>query len=207
MILLIIGPPGSGKGTQIEKIAKKYRLNHIPSPGDLFRKIGDEEVKKYLATGRLVPDELVAKLIFEEIDDKENFILDSYPRNIGQAETLNNFLTKRNKKLNYVIYLKVSEGEIITRIAKRRICPKCGKNYNLITNPPKEEGKCECGGELVQREDDKEEVVKARLNVFRKHTEPLLEFYKNKLIVVDGEQSIDKVFVDICEKMNKSANL
>ena len=201
MIILIIGPPASGKGTQIEKIAEKFKLKHIPSPGDLFRKIGDEEVKKYLSTGRLVPDELVAKLVFKEIDDAENFILDSYPRNLNQAKTLDNFLAKRNKKLDYVIYLKVSEKEIIKRITNRRVCVKCGKIYNLATNPPKEDEKCECGGKLIQREDDKEEVVRARMDVFRKYTEPLLEYYKDKLIVIDGEQPVDKVFEDICEKL------
>lgn len=204
MIVLIIGPPASGKGTQIEKIAEKFKLKHIPSPGDLFRKIGDEEVKKYLSTGRLVPDELVAKLVFEEIDDAENFILDSYPRNLNQAKTLDNFLAKRNKKLDYVIYLKTGEEEIIKRITNRRVCVKCGKIYNLITNPPKEDEKCECGGKLIQREDDKEEVVRARLDVFRKYTEPLLEYYKDKLIVIDGEQPVDKVFEDICEKLKKN---
>ncbi|MCD6274671.1 MAG: nucleoside monophosphate kinase [Candidatus Aenigmarchaeota archaeon] len=204
MIVLIIGPPASGKGTQIEKIAEKFKLKHIPSPGDLFRKIGDEEVKKYLSTGRLVPDELVAKLVFEEIDDAENFILDSYPRNLNQAKTLDNFLAKRNKKLDYVIYLKTGEEEIIKRITNRRVCVKCGKIYNLITNPPKEDEKCECGGKLIQREDDKEEIVRARLDVFRKYTEPLLEYYKDKLIVIDGEQPVDKVFEDICEKLKKN---
>jgi len=204
MIILIIGPPASGKGTQIEKIAEKFKLRHIPSPGDLFRKIGDEEVKKYLSTGRLVPDELVAKLVFKEIDDAENFILDSYPRNLNQAKTLDNFLAKRNKKLDYVIYLKTGEEEIIKRITNRRVCVKCGKIYNLATNPPKEDEKCECGGELIQREDDKEEVVRARLDVFRKYTEPLLEYYKDKLIVIDGEQPVDKVFEDICEKLKKN---
>ncbi|HDI06476.1 MAG TPA: nucleoside monophosphate kinase [Candidatus Aenigmarchaeota archaeon] len=204
MIILIIGPPASGKGTQIEKIAEKFKLKHIPSPGDLFRKIGDEEVKKYLSTGRLVPDELVAKLVFKEIDDAENFILDSYPRNLNQAKTLDNFLAKRNKKLDYVIYLKTGEEEIIKRITNRRVCVKCGKIYNLATNPPKEDEKCECGGELIQREDDKEEVVRARLDVFRKYTEPLLEYYKDKLIVIDGEQPVDKVFEDICEKLKKN---
>ncbi len=203
MILLILGPPGSGKGSQIEKIAKKFNLKLIPSPGDLFRKIGNSEVRKYIASGRLVPDELVAKLIFEEIGDTENFILEGYPRNISQAETLKNFLKKRNKKLDKVIYIKVSEEEIINRITNRRICSRCGRNYNLITNPPKEEGKCECGGELIQREDDKEEVIRVRFNIFRKQTEVLLDYYKQKLIVIDGEQPIQKVFEDICKELVK----
>ncbi len=203
MILLILGPPGSGKGSQIEKIARKFNLKLIPSPGDLFRKIGNSEVRKYIASGRLVPDELVAKLIFEEIGDTENFILEGYPRNISQAETLKNFLKKRNKKLDKVIYIKVSEEEIINRITNRRICSRCGRNYNLITNPPKEEGKCECGGELIQREDDKEEVIRVRFNIFRKQTEVLLDYYKQKLIVIDGEQPIQKVFEDICKELLK----
>ncbi len=201
MIILIIGPPGSGKGTQIEKIARKFELKHIPSPGDLFRKIGDEEVKKYLATGRLVPDELVTKLIFKEIEDADNFILEGYPRNLEQAKTLDNFLLEKNKKLDFAIYLRTSEEEILKRITNRRVCAICGKNYNLITNPPAEDGKCECGGNLVQREDAKKEIVRERMRVFREQTEPLLEHYKNKLIVVDGEQSVEKVFEDICRKL------
>ena len=202
MILLIFGPPGSGKGTQITEIAERFKLDPIPSPGDLFRKIGDEEIKKYLASGRLVPDELVAKLIFKEIDDKDNFILDGYPRNIHQAETLENFLKEKNKRLDYVIYLKVSEEAIVKRISNRRVCVKCGRNYNLITNPPID-NKCGCGGELVIREDDKEEVIRARLKVFNEQTQPLLEYYKDRLITVNGEQTIQKVFEDICKELEK----
>ena len=206
MIILVVGPPGSGKGTQAEKLAKKFSLKHI-STGDLFRNIKDEEVIKYVVSGRLLPDELVAKVVEEEMDDGDDLILDGYPRNLNQAKILDKFLTEKNKKADYMIYLKVDEDTIIKRITNRRICSKCGKNYNLITNPPKEEGKCECGGELIQRDDAKEEVIITRLDVFRKQTESLLEFYKNNLIVVDGGQSIEKVFEDICEKLNKSVNL
>ncbi len=202
MILLIFGPPGSGKGTQITELAEKFELTPIPSPGDLFRKINDEEIKKYTSTGKLVPDELVAKLIFKEIGDKDNFILDGYPRNLNQAETLENFLKEKNKRLDHVIYLKVSEEAIVDRISNRRVCAKCGRNYNLITNPPIDD-KCGCGGELTLREDDKEEVIRTRLTVFNEQTQPLLEFYKDRLITVDGEQKIQKVFEDICKELEK----
>ena len=121
---------------------------------------------------------------------------------MNQAETLENFLNEKNKRLDHVVYLKVSEKAVVDRISNRRVCAKCGRNYNLITNPPIDD-KCGCGGELTLREDDKEEVIMTRLTVFNEQTQPLLEFYKDRLITVDGEQSIQKVFEDICKELEK----
>jgi adenylate kinase len=197
MIIIIIGPPASGKGTQAEKIAKKLGIKHI-STGEIFRKINDEEIAKYLVSGRLLPDELVFKVVKEEIDNIEEFILDGFPRNLNQAKILDKFLEEKNKEIDHVIYLRVPDEIVIKRITSRRVCTKCGKNYNLIANPPKD-NKCECGGKIIQREDDKEEVIRTRLKIFKKITQPVLDHYMSKLIVVDGNQDIDKVFEDICK--------
>ena len=198
MIIIIIGPPASGKGTQAEKISKKFGIKHI-STGEIFRKINNEDISKYLVSGRLLPDELAFKVVKEEIDNIEDFILDGFPRNLNQAKMLEEFLKERGKEIDYVIYLKVPDDVVIKRIVSRRVCTKCGKNYNLITNPPPKDNKCECGGKIIQREDDKEEVVKTRLKIFKKITQPVLDYYMDKLIIVDGSQDIDKVFEDICK--------
>ncbi|MCK4429490.1 MAG: nucleoside monophosphate kinase [Candidatus Aenigmarchaeota archaeon] len=200
MIVLIIGAPASGKGTQAEMIAKKYNLKHV-STGEIFRNIKDEEIVKHLATGKLLPDELVTKAVEGEIEGIDNYLLDGYPRTLAQAEMYDTILSKGNKQLDFVIYLKTGEEAIIKRITNRRVCSECKKNYNLITNPPPKEGKCDCGGDLTQRDDDTEETIKNRLRIFREQTEPLLEHYKGKVIVVNGEQSIDGVFEDVCKEI------
>jgi len=190
MILIIIGPPASGKGTQAEKIAKKLDLAHVSS-GDIFRKINDEEIAKHLSSGKLLPDELVFRAVKEKIDDLDNFILDGFPRNLNQARMLDKFLEQKDKKIDHVIYLRVNDKTTIERMTARRICSKCGKNYNLISNPPPKNMKCKCGGKIIHREDDKEEVVKNRLRIFKKITEPVLDHYLDKLIVVNGELSLN----------------
>ncbi|OQX86445.1 MAG: hypothetical protein B6D55_06040 [Candidatus Omnitrophica bacterium 4484_70.2] len=202
MKLLIIGPPASGKGTQAERIADKFKLEHI-STGDIFRKMDDEEISQYLASGKLLPDELVFRAVKEKIDRKENFILDGYPRNVNQAKMLDSFLEEKGSEIDYVIYLKVSDETIIKRMTSRRTCKECGKTYNIITSPPPEDNKCECGGELIQRDDDKEEVVRDRLRIFRKVTQPVIDHYINKLIVVDGELSINDVFNSIYKRLKE----
>ena len=201
MILIIIGPPASGKGTQAEKIAKKLDLTHV-STGDIFRKINDEEIAKYLSSGKLLPDELVFRAVKEKIDDLDNFILDGFPRNLNQARMLDKFLEQKDKKIDHVIYLRVNDKTTIERMTARRICSKCGKNYNLISNPPPKNMKCECGGKIIHREDDKEEVVKNRLRIFKKITEPVLDHYLDKLIVVNGEQPIEEIFNNICRLLH-----
>jgi adenylate kinase len=198
MRLIIIGPPASGKGTQAEKIAEKLGIKHL-STGDIFRKIEDKEIAKYLVSGRLLPDELVFKAVKEKIDDLNDFLLDGFPRNLNQAKMLDEFLKEKNMWIDHVIYLRVPDEVVVKRMTSRRVCSKCGKNYNLISNPPPKNMKCECGGEIIQREDDKEEVIRNRLNIFKKITQPVLDHYMKKLIVVDGEPPIEKVFENICK--------
>lgn len=202
MIVLIIGAPASGKGTQAEKMEKELGLKHMAS-GDLFRKSTDKEVINCMELGKLLPDELVTKVFLNEIEGKDDLILDGYPRNLAQAKTIDEFLAETGKKIDYVIYLNATERKVIERISNRRVCPKCGNSYNLITKPPDVEGKCSCGADLIQRNDDKEEVIRARLEVFREQTEPILEHYRDRVIEINGDNEIGVVFEEICKALNQ----
>ncbi|MGB9857109.1 MAG: adenylate kinase [Dictyoglomaceae bacterium] len=196
-VLIFFGPPGAGKGTHAKEISTILNIPHI-STGDIFREavkngtpLG-KRVKEYLDTGKLVPDELVWAVVEERItkdDCKNGFILDGYPRTISQAEFLKKFLLEKNV-LPKVIYLKVSDELVIRRLTARRVCKNCGAIYNLISMPPKEDNKCDiCGGELYQRSDDREEVIKERLETYYKESQGLLEYYKNEGILyeINGE--------------------
>jgi adenylate kinase len=191
MRLIIFGPPGSGKGTYSSRIAPKLNIPHI-STGDIFREIAKsetplgKEVAKYLGKGELVPDKIVIEILKERInkeDCKNGFILDGYPRTIPQAEALEKMV-----KIDKIINLIVPEDVIIQRLSTRRICKRCGSIFNIKTLPPKKEGICDhCGGELYQREDDKPEVIRERLQVYQKQTEPLLRFYEGKIPIINIE--------------------
>ncbi|GFZ27567.1 adenylate kinase [Lactobacillus corticis] len=207
--LILLGLPGAGKGTVSERIVDKYHLTHI-STGDMFReamanktKVG-LEAKSYIDKGNLVPDEVTAKLVEERLnqpDIKEGFILDGFPRTTKQAELLDGILERVNKPLSNVISLDVNEQTLIERLSARFMCKNCGATYNKLTKMPKVEGTCDrCGGhEFYQREDDKPEVVKNRLEVNEKMNAPLKDFYEKKglLTVIDGEQTPEKVFKDL----------
>lgn len=208
MKIIMLGAPGAGKGTQAKMIAEKCGITHI-STGDIFRaniKNGTElgaKAKEYMDKGLLVPDELVCDLVVDRIqqaDCEKGYILDGFPRTIPQAEALENALNAIEQKLDYAIDIDVPDENIINRMSGRRACVGCGATYHVLFNPTKVEGKCDvCGESLILRDDDKPETVKKRLDVYHTQTQPLIDFYSARkvLVEVDGTQSMDKVFEDI----------
>lgn len=208
MKLVILGPPGAGKGTQAEYIVEKYNIPHI-STGDIFREniknnteLG-KKAKSYMDKGLLVPDDLVIALVEDRLnkdDAKEGFLLDGFPRTVAQAVSLDSILDKNDEKLNKVINISVDPEILIERAVGRRVCKTCGMTYHVKFNPPKEEGICDKDGtKLIQRDDDTEETVKTRISVYFDQTAPLIDYYRaqNLLIDIDGAKDIDKVFDDI----------
>ena len=197
MRLLFLGPPGAGKGTQAKMIAEKFGLLHI-APGDIFRqevKEGTELgrlVEGIMARGQLVPDDITVRIIEKRLNSPEaqkGFVLDGFPRNLAQAEALKSILEEKGQHLDLVIDLVVPQDELLERSRTRRVCSKCGRSYNLKLNPPKVEGKCDvCGGDLVTRQDDKEDTVRERFRVYHEETEPLREYYMKSgiLVSIDG---------------------
>ncbi|MGC9310724.1 MAG: adenylate kinase family protein [Candidatus Aenigmatarchaeota archaeon] len=202
MIVVIVGPPASGKGTVSVRLAKKLGLEHI-STGDIFRNLDDSEIAKYLVTGRLLPDELVAKVVNKAMEGKTKIILDGYPRNLAQAKLLDGYLAKTGRKIDRVVFLDTSTETVVRRMTNRRICPKCGKVYNLLTLPPPKPGKCECGGDLIQRPDDNEKTIVSRVGVFEEHTKPILEHYKGRVLKIDGNGEIDGIIKELSKKFGK----
>lgn len=208
--LVIIGPPGAGKGTQAKLISTRFDIPHI-STGEMFRAniLADSEVgklaKRYIDSGLLVPDDIVNRMVEERLshsDADRGFLLDGYPRTVEQAEMLKLILENKGYMLNAVINLVISREKLICRIAGRRICSKCGASYNVITNPPKIEDICDnCGGSLVQRADDNVDIAAKRVDVYMRETMPLIDYYRSSSLLydVDADGSIDKVFQDICK--------
>ncbi len=204
MRIILLGAPGSGKGTQAKEISEYFKVKRI-SLGDILREevknnsLLGNKVKQYMEKGILVPDEIMEEIINENITG-EGFVLDGYPRNVKQARYLDSILLRRRKKIDVVFYLDVDETTVLKRLEFRRICKKCGANYHLINMPPKNEEVCDlCGEKLIQRRDDTPSVIKERLNVFLNESKPLLHFYKeeDKLIKIDARRNKDEVFKDI----------
>lgn len=202
MKVVLLGAPGSGKGTQAANIAEWYKIPHV-STGDIFRsniKEGTElgkKAKEYIDKGLLVPDELTIDIVSDRLkksDCENGFILDGFPRTVNQAEKLDEILKQMGINLDVVLNIEVPDSQIIARMGGRRVCTKCGMSYHIEFNPPLEGNTCKvCGEEVVQREDDKEETVLQRLNTYHKQTEPLIEYYKkdNKLVTVQGQENIE----------------
>ena len=208
MQLVLLGPPGAGKGTQAVKIVEKYRIPHI-STGDIFRmniKEGTalgEKVKGYLDRGELVPDEVVLELIedrLEEDDCKNGFLLDGFPRTVFQAEKFDEYLIRKDLGITKVISIDVSEEVLMERMSGRRVCKNCGATYNTKNMPPKKDGICDlCGGEVYQRVDDKEETVRNRFEIYERQTKPLVEYYEKagSILHLDGTIGLENVFAAI----------
>ncbi len=208
MNLVFLGPPGSGKGTQALRVAKELNLTHI-STGDLLREAVKNltnlgrQAEEFMKSGNLVPDELIVKLIEEKIsngDEGKGVILDGFPRTIPQAESLKKMFEQNQEHLDSAVLLEVSDEEVVKRLSGRWFCPKCNAGYNYPSNRPKQEGLCDSDGqELLRRPDDDEAVVKNRLDVYKKQTQPIEEFYRQESILkeIKGEQQPDIVFQDI----------
>ena len=212
MYILLMGPPGAGKGTQAEKLIDTYQIPHI-STGDMFRaavSAGTElgkEAKRYMDAGALVPDAVTIGIVREGLSKPEcakGFILDGFPRTTEQAVALDGILADLGIKLTGVVNITVPDAELVSRVTGRRICKACGATFHVAFNPTKVEDICDkCGGNLYQRADDTEATVKNRLQAYHDQTEPLIDYYKKQgvYVEIDGMQAIDKVFADVKQEL------
>ena len=208
MYLLLMGPPGAGKGTQAAKLVERYDIPHV-STGDIFRGALQErtplglEAKRYMDVGALVPDQVTVGITRERLAKSDcigGFILDGFPRTLQQAHALDQMLAKMGIRLNKVVNIVVPDQELIRRLTGRRICQSCGATYHMEFRPPAQPSICDrCGGELYQRTDDQEETVRERLEVYRLQTQPLIQYYQERDLYseINGAQSTEAVFRDI----------
>ncbi len=213
MNIILLGPPGAGKGTQAKKISENYCLPHI-STGDMLREnISNNthlglKAKSYMLRGELVPDELLITIMKERLaraDCSRRFLLDGFPRTIPQADALQMILTESSRKLDVVLNIDVDDEELIKRLSGRRMCA-CGTSFHIVFNPPEKEGICDaCKGKLYQREDDKAEAIRNRLVVYKNQTQPLIKYYIEKGLLrrIDGSKDILAIFEDIKKVMEK----
>ncbi|NLL19263.1 MAG: adenylate kinase [Clostridia bacterium] len=214
MNLLIMGPPGAGKGTQAETLTAKLDIPHI-STGDMFRKAISEgtelgkKAKEYMDAGQLVPDEVTIGIVKERLseeDCRKGFLLDGFPRTVPQAEALEGILRELGMELDAVLNVAVPDEKLVARLTGRRICRQCGASYHVLYNAPKQEGICDaCQGELYQRSDDSEETATNRLSVYHQNTAPLIDFYAKRGLLkeIDGDRPIPEVLVAIGQALGR----
>lgn len=214
MKIILLGPPGCGKGTQGKIIEEKYKIPHI-STGDIFRSVmkSDSElgnkVRTLIEKGELVSDELTNEIVFSKLAEesmKSGYILDGYPRTVGQAEALKDFLVKNGDTIDNVLNIEVSNEELIKRLSGRVMCKKCGASFNVNSNKPKVDNVCDyCGSELYTRDDDNEETVKNRLKVYFENTQPLINFYEEIGLLnnINGERSVMDATEEIFQALDK----
>ncbi|MFB6101952.1 MAG: adenylate kinase [Haloplanus sp.] len=211
--VLLLGAPGAGKGTQSKRLAEAFDIEHVTT-GDALRANKDMDIshldteydtpRAYMEAGELVPDEVVNEIVKTALSEADGYVLDGYPRNLDQAQYLSGITD-----LDAVIFLDVSEAELVDRLTGRRVCEDCGANYHVEFSPPEEEGVCdECGGDLIQRDDDTEDTVRERLRVYEENTEPVVEHYRDEgvLVEVDGEGAPDEVFESIRDVVADATN-
>ncbi|HZW83458.1 MAG TPA: adenylate kinase [Candidatus Deferrimicrobium sp.] len=215
MKIILMGPPGAGKGTQAEVLVQKLEIPHI-STGDMFRAAIKNQTplgvkaKEYMDAGQLVPDEVTIGIVEERLaqdDCQKGFLLDGFPRTVAQADALTGILAKMQVKLDGIVNIEVDQDKLIARLTGRRVCRHCGATFHEMFNAPQKTGVCDkCGGELYQRSDDSEETAMNRLDVYNKQTEPLIAYYSERglLLNINGDQAIDNVLVDIMSSLGKS---
>ncbi len=203
--VIFLGPPGAGKGTQSQILKERDNFVQV-STGDILREAVKNQTplgiqaKKFMDEGKLVPDDLIINLIsekLEELQDK-NIIFDGFPRTVNQAQALKELLNKKGRKIDAVILFEIEDEEVIKRLSGRRVCPNCGAVYHIIFNPPENDNLCDkCGTPLIQRDDDKEEVIKKRLEVYHQQTAPLIEYYKDNLVKIDATGNPEDIYKTI----------
>jgi len=207
--VVIMGPQGAGKGTQSRRIVETFGVDHV-STGDMLRENKDMETehgtpREYMEAGELVPDEVMEAVVEEALADLDGYVLDGYPRTMGQAEFLAGI-----EDIDSVLAIEISDETAIDRLTGRRVCPECGANYHVEFDQPEEEGVCDdCGAELVQRDDDKPEAIRKRLSEFHEQTEPVIDFYREETDIpvetIDGERAPDAVWEDVREAIERVA--
>lgn len=214
MNVVLLGPPGAGKGTQAARIVEKYNVPHI-STGDIFRaniKAGTElgkRAQEYMNRGELVPDELVVEIATDRLaadDCKEGFLLDGFPRTVFQAEKLDEFMASKGRKIEHVLNIEVGRDDLMARLTGRRVCKSCGASFHVVNIPPKQEGICDnCGAELVQRADDNEETASNRIEVYNRETKPLIDYYEKagNIVNIDGGKAAEDVFAAIADRLGE----